>query len=131
MMEKLRSIMLGRAGLDALSIALAILFLVIATFGQMFNNVFVRWISLIPLAFCVARSFSRNIGKRSGENDKFLLLWQGVLSWGRGIGGRFRDSGTYRFYACPKCGQKMRVPKGRGKVEITCPRCKNMIIRKT
>ena len=37
----------------------------------------------------------------------------------------------YKFYTCGQCGQKVRVPKGKGKIEITCPKCRNTFIKRT
>ena len=65
------------------------------------------------------RFFSRNTYKRYNENRKFLLLID-----------RIKDR-DHRYYACPKCRQTVRVPKGKGKISITCPKCREKFIKKT
>ena len=40
--------------------------------------------------------------------------------------GRKYDKVTYRVFGCPGCSQLLRVPKGNGRIEITCPRCGNV-----
>lgn len=37
-----------------------------------------------------------------------------------------KKGGTvYCYYYCPNCKQQVRVPAGKGKVRITCPRCEH------
>jgi DNA-directed RNA polymerase subunit RPC12/RpoP len=65
------------------------------------------------------RMFSRNTYRRYQENRRFLQM----LS-------RIKDR-QHRYYKCPKCRQTVRVPKGKGKIAIACPKCKEKFIRKT
>ena len=65
------------------------------------------------------RTFSRNTYKRYQENRKFLMLMDQLKD---------RD---HRYFSCPKCRQQVRVPKGKGKIAITCPKCKEKFIKKT
>jgi transcription elongation factor Elf1 len=68
--------------------------------------------------------FSRNIPKRYAEDQKFLSVTGGVRKFFRIRKKRFEDRGEYRHFTCPKCGQDVRVPKGKGHVRITCPKCR-------
>ncbi len=71
------------------------------------------------LGWAMFRVFSRNIYKRYQENRKFL----GRLE-------RIKDR-QHRYYACPKCRQTVRVPRGKGKIAITCPKCRERFVKKT
>lgn len=71
------------------------------------------------LALSLFRCFSRNHYKRYRENRKYLLLLD-----------RFRDQEN-RYFECPQCRQTVRVPRGKGKIAITCPKCREKFVRKT
>ena len=76
-------------------------------------------VSYIFMILAIVRSLSRNVYKRYEENRKFLLLWQ-----------QFKDK-DHRYYNCPRCRQQVRVPKGKGKIAITCPKCRERFIKKS
>ncbi len=131
MREWFQNLMIGRYGGDALGVALLVLFLLLAMTGQITNVMLIRWLSLVPALWGLFRMLSRNSVKRSAENRAFLAVKESVISWGDRIK-RHREEGRYyRFYRCPGCRQKLRVPRGRGKIEITCPKCGRKIIKKT
>jgi len=115
--------MAGRNGIDVLSIVLLVAGFIINSFcGRLLPSYFV----VIPaalLAWAVFRIFSRNVTKRREENYKFLNLWNGIKT--RFVNWRERRSmsKTYKFFTCPSCKNKLRVPRGKGKIQITCPRC--------
>jgi uncharacterized paraquat-inducible protein A len=74
--------------------------------------------------------FSRDIARRSRENQTFLTKMQPVFRWWRQLNARVRDR-DHRYYRCPCCKQVLRVPRGRGKIAITCPRCRTVLNKKT
>ena len=76
-------------------------------------------VSYILLIWSIFRCFSRNTYKRYRENRRFLMLLD-----------RFKDR-EHRYFDCPKCRQNVRVPRGKGKISITCPKCKEKFIRKS
>lgn len=78
---------------------------------------------LALLFYSYFRIFSSNIPKRAQENRKFEKKIQ-FLS--RAVGDK-----THRYYRCSSCGQTIRVPKGKGKIEITCPKCRNTFVKRT
>ena len=134
--------MQGRYGVDDLSKVMlwsAVILTLISTFAR--NSIFYL-IGLILLIIVYVRMFSRNIPKRYQENQKFLQATQGIRTKLHGLhfgslGKMFSDTftgprdKTHRIYRCPKCHQKIRVPKGRGKIAIRCPRCQTEFIKKT
>ena len=71
------------------------------------------------MIWALMRCFSRNTYKRYQENRKFLMLLD-----------RIKDR-QHRYFDCPRCRQPIRVPRGKGKIAITCPKCKEKFIKKT
>jgi ribosomal protein L37AE/L43A len=71
------------------------------------------------LAWAIFRMLSKNVYKRYEENRKYLRFLD-----------RWKDK-EHRYYDCPKCKQTVRVPRGKGKISITCPTCKEKFVKKT
>ena len=130
-MNWLRRFMAGRYGVDQLSIALLVFYLLLALVGQFTRLPVLTWLALLPLLLCWFRVFSRNSSKRYQENCVFLKYWNPVTLWFRNQKARFRDRKTHRYFKCHNCSNTLRVPKGRGKIQITCPVCRKEFIRKT
>lgn len=42
-----------------------------------------------------------------------------------------QEKKIYRYFSCPQCGQSVRIPRGHGKVEITCPKCSAVFQKRT
>lgn len=133
MINWFRNLMIGRYGPDQLSIALVVLFVVLALSGNLTDLDVIRWISLVPLVLCILRILSQNTVRRRLENEKFLSLWNPVANGTLKMVRHVQDCRVYRFFKCPnpQCRQKLRVPKGRGTIEITCPKCHTKIIKRT
>ena len=119
----LRKFMAGRYGNDHLNMALlgvgvvcSVLSMFIRTAGA---NMILTLISYGFLGLVIFRSLSKNTYKRYQENRRFLLLTQ-----------KWKD-GQHRYYNCPRCRQQVRVPRGKGKISITCPKCKEKFVKKT
>lgn len=113
----------GRYGVDKLNLAILIVGLVFCILGSFFNNWVLRavcsLISYVTLILAMYRCFSKNTYKRYQENRRFLLKLDALKD---------RDN---RYFTCPKCHQTVRVPKGKGKIAITCPKCREKFIKKT
>ena len=130
MMEKLRQFMYGRYGNDLLNFALLILGCVITGILSFIDVPYIHYLGLIPYLIVIYRTLSKNIGARQRENAKFIEL---IQPWKKFIikkTRQFQDK-SHRYYACPQCHNTLRVPKGRGKIEITCPKCRMKMIKKT
>ncbi len=130
-MNWLRRMLVGRYGTDQLSLALMVLYFVLFLLSYIPYCWFLSWIGLLLFAVILFRTFSRNIAERYHENQVFLRYWNPVKNWFKNLRTAFRDRKTYRYYQCPNCKQRLRVPKGRGKIKITCPKCRNQFIKKT
>ena len=88
------------------------------------------WLGLILLIYSYFRVLS-NRSKRYAENLKYLTLQNKVVDWANRYILRFKQRKQYRYFRCPQCGQQLRVPRGRGKISITCPKCHNQFIKKS
>ena len=77
------------------------------------------------------RMFSRNIGKRYQENQAFLRLRFYVTEYWNKVKFGFAEGRRYRIFKCPGCSQKIRIPRGHGKVSIHCPKCGMDFIKKS
>ncbi len=130
-MSFFRRFMAGRYGNDPLNNALLVLGLFLLAVEWLTRW---RWMSMFILALlilCYFRMFSRNIQARYSENQKFMQWWGPVKRRMQDARVRFADRKTHRFYKCPQCKQRLRVPRGRGKINITCPHCHTQFVRKT
>lgn len=131
MKEKLQQFMMGRYGVDDLS-----RFCLYVLIGLMILNLFIHssFVSLLLIAGLVwiyFRMFSKNHSKRYDENTRFLELREKAAGWFRKEKSIANQRKTYRIYTCPGCKQKIRIPKGKGKVEVTCPKCSTSFIKKS
>ena len=89
------------------------------------------WLGLVLLILCYYRSLSRNISKRTEENYRYYTLKDRVDGKFRGLKDQWANRKLYHYYRCPKCRQKLRVPRGRGRIQISCPRCGTQFIKKS
>ena len=123
MREKFRRFMEGRYGTDKLNIAILLLGLGLSVLSFLiilpFTKILLCIASYILMGIAIFRCLSRNIYKRYRENLRFLMLLD-----------RFKDK-EHRYFICPKCRQPVRVPRGKGKIAITCPKCREKFIRKS
>lgn len=122
--------MSGRYGADHFSRFLSIAALVLLLLGLFLWGVF-YYIGLALLIYSYFRMFSRNIQKRYAENQWYLAKTAALRSWFGHCQTRFAQRKTYRYFRCPHCRQAIRVPKGRGRISITCPKCQTQFIRKS
>ena len=131
MREKLRRFMIGRYGTDGLNQFLSIASLVLLLIAIVSRVSLFTWLGVALLVFCYYRTFSRNISKRTEENYKFYTLKDRVSSKFRGCKEQWANRKVYHYYRCPQCRQKLRVPRGRGRIQISCPRCGTQFIKKS
>ena len=123
MLAGLRSFMSGRYGTDKLNMVILCTGLVASILSAVISvqpvNLIFWALSYALMIWAIFRSMSRNTYKRYQENRKFCLIFD-----------RLKDRQN-RYFDCPKCRQMVRVPRGKGKIAITCPRCREKFIRKT
>lgn len=130
-MNWLNKFMAGRYGGDQLSTVLILLSLFLTLSGRLYNVPLLSYIGYIPLGVSIFRMFSKDISKRRMENYKFAIFMSPVYSWFKRIESRFKDRKTHRYLKCPNCKSKLRLPKGKGKLMVTCPKCKEKFEKRT
>lgn len=119
----LRAFMAGRYGTDRLNMVILGAGLIASLLSVWCQSAKLNMVFFVLsyglMIWAIFRCLSRNTYKRYQENRKFLQFF-----------GRLKDR-QHRYYDCPKCRQLVRVPRGKGKIAITCPRCKEKFVRKT
>lgn len=131
MREKLARFMAGRYGIDSLgrfTTALAAVFIILNSFAGGFLLSVLTWICII---LTYARIMSRNVYRRSAENQEFLRRTDKIRRWFYTQKNMFSQRKTHHIYKCPSCRQKIRVPRGKGRIEIRCPKCSTTFIKKS
>lgn len=128
--EKMIRFMQGRYGMDDLGRFVMIVTLVCMVLSFLFRSSFLNMLVCVGLIYCYWRMLSRNISGRYQENQKFLEEKNRLLSARKNGFGRAKDH-TSRIFKCPTCGQKVRVPKGKGKISIHCPKCNTDFIKRS
>lgn len=118
-----RSFMQGRYGNDKLNLTILWVGVGLCVLSMLLPIPLLKtflWLGSYMLMFwAIFRAFSRNVYKRYQENRKYLRFLE-----------RLKDR-EHRHFDCPRCRQPVRVPKGKGKIAITCPKCKEKFIKKT
>lgn len=130
-MNWLRKFMTGRYGGDQLNNFLLIIFIFFFILSRFINNNIISSISIVIPFIAYYRVFSKNIAKRYAENQKFLTFIRPVRKKFNSILNRVKNMRHYKYFKCPNCEQTLRVPRGKGRISITCPKCKSRIIRKS
>ena len=131
MREKIRQFMIGRYGTDGLNQFLSVSALVLVLVAFVTHLTIFTYFGFALLVWCYVRMFSRNISKRTEENYRYYTLKDRVDSKFRGLKDQWANRKLYHYYRCPKCRQKLRVPRGRGRIQISCPRCGTQFIKKS
>ena len=129
--DKMARFMYGRYGMDQLSRNLSLICLVLLIVTMFVRNNVIYMIALVGIVYTYFRVFSRNISRRSEENEKYLKFHYKVVGKLNKIKFRITDSKTHKIFRCPSCSQKIRVPRGKGKISIKCPKCRIEFIKKT
>ena len=129
--DKIANWMIGRNGADQLSRFESGLALVLVLVSLFTRQPYTCYLALVIMVHMYFRVFSTNVGKRYQENQKFLnLRYQAVVKWNKFVT-RMKQRKNYRFFKCPTCKQTVRVPKGHGKICITCPKCREEFVKRT
>ena len=119
----LRHFMQGRYGTDKLNTAILVAGVVACVLSMLIRLHLVNWLltmlSYVLMGWAIFRMLSRNTYKRYQENRKYLRFAE-----------QFKDR-QHKYFDCPRCRQQVRVPRGKGKISITCPKCKEKFIKKT
>jgi len=119
--------------MDQMGVGLVLLYLVFALIAGSTGIQWLLFIGYIPGVYCFWRMFSRNIMARQRENMIFLRYWRPVQSNIQIMIGKCRTlidqlrDREHKYFRCASCGATLRVPRGKGKLQVTCPKCRTMI----
>ena len=122
--------MYGRNGVDAFGRFLLIAALVLNVISCLPYMDILYFASAGLLVYLFFRTLSKNLYKRQSENAKYLKIQNKFLRDKNTRKKMWDERKTHKYFKC-KCGTRLRVPRGKGKIEITCPKCKTKIIKKT
>ena len=141
MKEKLRKFMEGRYGADELNRFLTVCGWVLLLTGFVLSGIqknaaMIVGSALVGLSWAlliwsIFRTLSKNTQKRAAENYRYFVYKNKAVDWWKQRKRRWQDRKVHRYFKCPQCGATVRVPRGKGKIRITCPKCKNQFIKKS
>lgn len=129
-MKKIREFFMNRYGMDSLNRALMVLYIIFLIISLITRQVVFMYISLGIVVYQVYRALSRNFTARTKENQVFIKFWNPIKRKYYSIKKKITDK-THRYFKCPKCKTEIRVPKNKGKIRITCPKCSEQFIKNT
>lgn len=122
MRNALQRFMYGRYGNDQLNTFLFLLYAALFLVQALIRSVVLYYLSLAAVFFALFRMLSRNMDRRRWENAKFMELIGPVARWLR-LRRTIRRDKEHCYFKCPSCGQQLRVPRGKGKITVTCRTC--------
>ena len=131
MKQKFQNFMSGRYGVDDFSKALLYATLALCLVSLFTRNRMLNLLLTAGLVFIYYRMFSKNYSRRYQENLWYLRQKDKVMHFFRRQNSLAQQRKTHRIYTCPQCRQKIRIPKGHGKVQITCPQCETAFIKRS
>lgn len=129
--SKMQSWMYGRYGYDELSQFLSMTALFCVIVGLFVYPGFFSGLAMTMWLIVMLRTYSKNIAKRQREREAYLRLVNPVRNWFALQKRKFSERKTHRYYRCPNCKTSLRVPKGKGKIKIHCPKCGGEIVKTT
>jgi hypothetical protein len=122
--------MQGRYGNDALNRGLLSLIVGLLIINIFLDSYILSCIMFVIWAVMIYRMFSKNIYKRYNENQKYLSYMKPLERY-KNLLEKQKDDPNHKYFRCPECKQMVRVPRGRGKITITCPKCQRQFDRKS
>lgn len=128
---KMQQFMAGRYGTDQFSLFLIIFSMVFTFLGNFRPIRFLYFIGVAIICYALFRTLSKNYEKRRKELYWYLRWSEKPRAELKLLGNKIRDRKTHRYFKCKECKTVLRVPKDRGKIEITCPKCRAKTVKKT
>lgn len=131
MKEKFQRFMIGRYGVDELgkfSLYLTIVLLIINLFAR---SSIINGLIFLIILLLYFRMFSKNYAQRRKENAIYLKYQNKVTYFFSKQKRLAEERKNFHIYTCPNCKQKIRIPKGKGKIAVTCPKCRTEFIKKS
>ena len=128
--DGVRNFMIGRNGADQLSMAMLITGIVLSLLTAITKLGIFNLLGLIVLILTIFRMFSRNLEKRRAENQKFVNFRANFGTNAKQLMNRLKNMKKYKYFKCPQCGARLRLPRKVGEVTVTCGKCKNQFKQK-
>lgn len=128
---KMQQFMVGRYGNDEFTMFLLITSLIFTFLGNFRPLRILYIIGSLMIFYSLFRSLSKNYEARRKELNWYLRWSEKPKAELKLLGNKIRDRKTHRYFKCKECKTVLRVPAGRGKIEITCPKCRARVIKKT
>lgn len=125
-----RSFMSGRYGTDQLGMTLLICGVVLSLISGIAGLKILYYLGLAMYIWELVRMFSRNVEKRRGENQKFMEFRRNFKTNVRQFFVRLKNSRQYKYFRCPQCRSRLRLPRKVGEVTVTCSKCQNKFKQK-
>ena len=123
--------MAGRYGMDQLNRFLSTAAMVLVIINLFVRSTLLWFCALAVLVYCYVRMLSRNMEKRRKENGRYLQIKYQLTNRFQNWRDRQKQKKDYCFFRCPACKAMLRVPKGAGRIRVTCRKCGNAFERKT
>ena len=130
MKEKIIRFTIGRYGVDQFSRFLMVVTLVLMLLG-IFTHPIVYYIGFAGMIYMYFRIFSKKWDKRRAENQWYLRKSYAIRNWFNKKKKMWQLKKTHKIFKCPTCKQKIKVPKGKGKIEIRCTKCDTKFIKRS
>lgn len=121
---KLQVFMRGRNGVDELNRVLTYAVLIVYVISMIAQSTILYYISFVGLVYITFRMLSKNLYERREENRKFV-------TWMETTRIKIEQRKDYKIFKCKGCGRNIRIPRGKGKIEVTCPMCGSKTIHRT
>ena len=121
---KIQEFMRGRNGGDELNRVIIYAVLIVYIISMFTQSTILYTISFVGMIYALYRMFSKNLYERREENRKFV-------TWLETTRIKMEQRKDYKIFKCKGCGRNIRVPRGKGKIEVTCPMCGNKTIHRT
>lgn len=131
MKERFQRFMSGRYGVDELSHFILGVTAVLCVLGLLFGSRLLNLLVFAAIILLYFRMFSRNYAKRNEENEFYLKYRNRVTGFFKRQTNLLRQRRVYHIYTCPGCRQKIRIPRGKGKIEVTCPKCHTSFVKRS
>lgn len=131
MKEKIMRFMQGRYGVDQLGSFLNSVLLVLIIVNLFIGSRLLNLFLLLLLIFSYSRIFSKNYSRCSAQNQWYLDKTSGIRKAFGKQKAYHEIKKDYHIYKCKQCGQKIKIPKGKGKIIVTCPKCGNEFQKKS
>lgn len=126
--------MYGRYGIDSFgkcTIGIGLIAIILAGFVNNRAGSILSLIAWVCIIYSYFRMFSRNTYKRATENQAYLARTYKLRCFFARQKNMIAQRKTHHIYKCPSCRQKIRVPRGKGRIEIRCPKCSTTFIKKS